>query len=150
MGLFDKLKGAMNAVTGGCAKVTIEYQPQVGLPGDYVRVRVTATSTGAAINSKGVYVDLLAQEAIHLKGGDHDGVHHNETTFNQEVQIAPAFQLAAGQALQWEGQFQLPPTAQPSYVGRHAKHEWFIRGRIEAFGNDPDSGWQPFRVGARP
>ena len=28
MGLFDKLKSAVNAVTGGGAKVMIEYQPR--------------------------------------------------------------------------------------------------------------------------
>jgi len=31
MGLLDKVKGAVNAVTGGAAKVTFEFEPKVAL-----------------------------------------------------------------------------------------------------------------------
>jgi hypothetical protein len=152
MGLFDKLKSAVNVMTGGGATVTIEYQPTTGFPGDVVRVRVTATSTGGEIKSKGAFVDLQATESVHVKegeGGDHAHVNVSRNTFSQEFQISPAFVLAPNATLQFEGQIQLPPTAQPSFAGVYTQHTWQIRGRVEAFGNDPDSGYQAFRVGAR-
>ncbi len=146
MGLFDKLKSAVNAVTGNAAKVTMEFQPAVGFPGQVVQVRITATSTGGALNSKGVFVDLLGTEAIHLKGGDHD-VHHSETTLTTELQVGGPFQLGPNETKQFAGQFTVPPNAQPSYAGRHVHHTWQIRGRIEATGNDPDTGFLAFRIG---
>ena len=39
MGFLDKLKGAINVLTGGAAKVTIGYQPAFVFPGDVVRVK---------------------------------------------------------------------------------------------------------------
>lgn len=152
MGFFDKIKGAVNAVTGGGAKVLIEYQPAVGFPGDWVRVRISAQSTGGEIKSKGVFVDLLGTEQVRLRegeAGEHGHINGSKQTFAQEFQIAPAFVLAPNETKQWEGQFQLPAALQPSYQGAWAQHVWQVRGRIEAFGNDPDSGFQPFRVGLR-
>ena len=32
--------------------------------------------------------------------------------------------------------------------GKHAKHTWTFQARLEARGNDPDSGWKEVRVGA--
>ncbi len=45
-----------------------------------------------------------------------------------------------------KGQITIPGEAQPSYNGTKATHTWSIRGRIDTFGNDPDSGWQPLSV----
>jgi len=153
MGLFDKLKGAMNAVTGGAAKVTIQYQPPGGFPGDTVQVRITATSTGGEVKSGGVFVDLRSVEKVHVPAHSHANVqvdvHLDHETFKQSFQVAPPFVLGAGQTSLFEGAVQIPPTAQPTYQGRHAQHAWEIRGRVEAFGNDPDSGYQPFMVGKR-
>ena len=55
--------------------------------------------------------------------------------------------LAANETKVFEGVFVLPGGIQPSFQGKNASHQWTVRGRIEAFGNDPDSGYQPFRVG---
>src|SRR3989304_6076715 len=52
MGFLDKLKGAVNAVTGGAAKVTMEFEPKAVYPGDVVRVKISATSTGSEVKAK--------------------------------------------------------------------------------------------------
>jgi len=155
MGLFDKIKSAVKAVTGGAAKVTLEY-PQVLLqPGVPMRVRVTATSTGGELKSGGCFIDVVGSEVIQINGatghgiqpGQHVDIHETDETFRQAFQIAPAFVLAPNETKVFEGAFQLPPGVQPSFQGKHASHQWTLRGRMEAFGNDPDSGYLPLRVG---
>jgi len=151
MGFFDKLKGAMNAVTGGAAKVTLEFDPPQAQPGDTIRVKISATSSGGEVKSKGVYVDLWGSENVRIPKGSGNNVGQEvtatENTFTQEFQIAPAFVLAAKETKLWEGQLQIPASVQPSYMGKLATHQWKIQGRIEAAGNDPDSGWKDLRIG---
>ena len=151
MGCLDKLKGAVNAVTGGAAKVTMEYQPQTGLPGQTMQVRVTATSTGGEVRSKGIFVDLRATEHIYIRANSVPNVlsevRASVPAFERSFQVAPDFVLAAGQSMSFDGTFQVPMEAQPTYEGPHAENAWEIRGRVEAFGNDPDTGFLPFTVG---
>ena len=51
MGLFDKLKSAVNAVTGGAATVTLDYSPSFVYPGDQVSVRITAPGITVELRS---------------------------------------------------------------------------------------------------
>ncbi|HEX8437777.1 hypothetical protein [Archangium sp.] len=151
MGLFDKLKDVANLVTGGAARVSLEYSPSVASPGETLTVRVTATSTGAQVKSGGVFVDLRAVETVRLPRGMATGVdqpiHTSHTGFEQQFPIAPAFTLAPNETKVFEGQVRLPSNAQPSFAGHYTQHEWSIRGRVEATGNDPDSGFLALRVG---
>ena len=152
MGFFDKLKSAAQAVTGGAAKVTLEYQPQVAMAGDAITVKITCTSTGSEVKSKGVFVDIRGLEVITVDknaAANDQAVHASKNTFEQEFQVAPALVLPPNETKLFEGSVTLPPTAQPSFRGTYAEHKWEIRGRLEAFGNDPDSGWLPLRVGAK-
>lgn len=153
MGLLDKLKGAVNAVTGGAAKVTIEFQPALAYPGDTVKVKITTTSTGQEVKSKGIFVDLRGVEELALKKGDANTLEGDltlsKTTFEQEFKIAPELVLAANETKTFEGSFQIPAGVQPTFKGTWARYTWEIRGRMEAFGNDPDSGFQPFMVGLK-
>jgi sporulation-control protein spo0M len=152
MGFMDKLKAAAHAVTGGAAKVTIEYQPQVAFAGDSIQVKITATSTGAEVKSKGIFVDIRGLEVIQLDkhaANSQTDVHHSKATFEQSFQIAPEFVLPPKETKQFSGTLTVPPSLQPSYKGNHAEHRWEIQGRVEAFGNDPDSGWQPLRIGLK-
>jgi hypothetical protein len=152
MGFFDKLKAAAQAVTGGAAKVTIEYQPQVAMAGEKITVKISCASTGAEVKSKGVFVDVRGLESVNVgqneASTDHL-VHVSKSTFEQEFQIAPALTLGAGETKLFEGAITLPPTLQPSFKGNYTEHKWEIRGRLEAFGNDPDSGWLPLRIGLK-
>ena len=153
MGFLDKIKGAVNAVTGNAAKVELEFMPAVAYPGDKVKVTIKATSTGNEVKSKGVYIDLHGQEEIKIKRGAAMGVENDvsvtKTTLEQAHQIAPAFVLAKGETKVFEGMIEIPTAAQPSYSGAFTAHQWQIRGRVEAFGNDPDSGFKPIKVGAK-
>lgn len=153
MGFLDKLKGAVSAVTGNAAKVTLEFSPQCAFPGDVIQVKISATSTGGEVKSKGIFVDLLGTEEIRLKADSGKGRsqdQHETKGTEQEFQIAPAFVLAANETKLWEGQVTLPATAQPSFAGAYATYCWQLRGRVEATGNDPDSGFKPFRIGLKP
>lgn len=163
MGIFDKLKAAASAVTGGAATVSLQFEPPLAFAGDTIRVIVTATSAGAEVKSKGVFADIRGQEDIRVPksavsmgvsagkdfqtwGGD---IHTTKSTFEQAFPIAPDFVLAPNETKRFEGSFVVPGGLEPSFRGSYAQHQWQIRGRIEAFGNDPDSGWQPLRVGLK-
>ncbi|TLZ50677.1 MAG: hypothetical protein E6K18_06760 [Methanobacteriota archaeon] len=157
MGVFDKLKSAGQAMTGGSAKVSIEYPLQTVFPGEPVAVRVTVMSSASGeVKSKGVFVDLLAEE--HLNGGNmqcphcrnsFSPKHDPKKTHEQSVPIAPAFSLMPGETKTFEANVQVPGGAQPTYAGPTGRHEWKVRGRLQTFGNDPDSGFQPLRVGMK-
>ena len=152
MGFFDKLKGAMHAVTGGAATVNIEYQPLV-FPGDTFGVRITATASTNAIKGDGIFVDIRGVEEIRLKKSESENltedVEINRTSLEKSFQIAGPFQLDANATMQWEGTIQLPSNAQPTFDGQICDHGWGIRGRLSMFGNDPDSGFKTIRVGLR-
>ena len=152
MGLFDKLKDVANMVTGHAARVTLEYEPKVAFPGEDISVRITATSTGSQVKSGGIFVDLRAIERVSVNhtssSGSYETVQNSHTSFEQEIQIAPAFVLGANETKAFKGTVRLPTNAQPTFSGYYAKHEWAIRGRVEATGNDRDSGFQVFRVGS--
>ena len=62
MGFLDKMKGAVSAVTGGGADVSIEYPMQAMKIGDNMHVKVTVLSTGGEVKSNGIYVDIRAKE----------------------------------------------------------------------------------------
>jgi sporulation-control protein spo0M len=153
MGFLSKMKAAVSAVTGSSARVTLEYNTSLAFPGDNVNVKITATSAGAEVKSKGAFIDLLGCEDINIPArssiGQEEAVRESNETLEQSFTVAPAFTLAPNETKTFEGTFQIPTNCAPSYQGKHAKHEWTIRGRIEAFGNDPDSGFLPFRVGLR-
>ena len=153
MGFLDKLKGAVNAVTGGGAKVTLEFSPATAFPGDPIRVKVSAQSTGAEIKSKGIFIDVHGTEHVQIKHnavvGVNQDVNATKTSLEQSFQIAPEVVIAANETKLFEGTITLPPNLQPSYQGPFARHECLIRARVEAFGNDPDSGFQPIRIGQK-
>jgi len=159
MGVLDKLKSATQAMTGGAAKVSIEYPLQTVFPGEPLNVRVTVVSNaGGEVKSQGVFVDLLATE--HVSGSESarcprcgnnftTPVREAKKTFEQSFPIASAMVLAAGQNQTFEAMIQIPGGAQPSYAGPQTHHDWKIRGRLQTFGNDPDSGFQAIRVGMK-
>ncbi|MCU0663272.1 MAG: hypothetical protein MUC50_13220 [Myxococcota bacterium] len=146
MGFMDKLKGAVNAVTGGAAKVGIEMESPWVPCGGPLRVEVTATSTGPELKSKGIYIDVWAQETVKY----HDSENHEQTitvtTFEQSYQINPETVIPASGSQSWKGEVMLPQEIYPTYEGKNAKNQWYVRGRVDATGNDPDSGFQPFNV----
>ena len=153
MGFLDKLKSMKNMVTGGGAKVSLQLDRTIS-PGEKVAVLVRCQVEGGDISASKVYVAVRAVETVDLvhrdrdrgQRGDKDRVHDDEVTFSQEFTIHGAVQLAANSTQEWRGEITLPNNVQPSYRGKHAKHEWSVLAAIDVSGNDPDSGWVEIKV----
>lgn len=180
MGFMDKLKGAVNAVTGGAAEVKMTWEPEVATPGQAINVTITVKSTGAEVESDGIFVDVygaetfmtqpqseaeadamdeLEEELVITVEEDLDGINETDentvdegpqedsrTVIDEAYKICDAFVLAANEEKTVSGEVTLPgdlkPTS-PEYFGYHYR----IRGRLGAFGNDPDTGYKTLQVG---
>jgi len=146
MGFLDKVKSAGQAVTGGSARVSIEFAHSQLKPGDSMPVKVTVVSMGKEVKSSGVFVDIHAEEngTIRCKHCNQNVVVKNET-IKQAIPVGPAMVLQPNETKVFEATIQIPMGAPPTYNGT-VRHEWKIRGRLEAFGNDPDSGFQTLEI----
>jgi sporulation-control protein spo0M len=145
MGFLDKMKAAGSAITGGSAKVSIEYNHQPMKPGDPLQVKVTVVSVGKEVKSGGVFVDVHAREQGQVKCNHcQQMVNVNHETIKSAIPIGPAFVLQPNETKTFEATINLP-MGQPTYNGQ-IRHTWQIRGRLDAFGNDPDSGFQNLEV----
>jgi sporulation-control protein spo0M len=145
MGFLDKMKSVGTAMTGGAAKVSIEYPHQSVRPGDSVAVKVTVVSMGKEVKSGGVFVDVIAEESGKVKckkcGQEVD---LRRETVKQSIPVGPAFVLQPSETKVFDATIQVP-SGQPTYSGQ-VSHHWKIRGRLDAFGNDPDSGFQALEI----
>ena len=150
MSFMDSLKSMVNTVTGGSATVTIQLQQACVFPGEAVSFKITAKSNGAEVKSKGVYVDIFAEEKVSLRDEEtKQEINRAKTTIQQTIQVAPGFTLAPNEAKEFAGTFEFPSNALPTFAGAFTQHRCLLRGRIEAFGNDPDSGYQAINIGAK-
>jgi len=145
MGFLDKMKSVGSAMTGGAARVSLEYPHQPMRAGDSIAVKVTVVSTGKEVKSGGVYVDIHAEEngQVKCKHCGQMAPFRNETV-KQAIPIAPAFVLQPNEIKAFDATIRVP-MGQPTYNGQ-IRHEWKIRGRLDAFGNDPDSGFQVIEI----
>jgi hypothetical protein len=148
MGFLDKLKSVKNMVTGGGAKVSLQIgQVQLGVP---IPVVVRAQVESGALGVSKVYVAVRAVETVKIEhrsdGGSRETIEDTETTFSQEFPITGPLQLPGNSMQEWQGQIMLPTNVQPTYHGKHAKHEWSVLAALDVTGNDPDSGWIEFHV----
>jgi sporulation-control protein spo0M len=145
MGFLDKMKSVGSAMTGGAAKVSIEYPHQVMKPGDSMPVKVTVVSMGKEVKSGGVFVDVYAEEngKVKCKTCGHEADLRRETV-KQAIPVGPAFVLQPSETKVFDATIQVP-SGQPTYNGQ-VSHQWKIRGRLDAFGNDPDSGFQVLEI----
>jgi len=145
MGLLDKMKSVGSAMTGGAAKVSMEYPHQPMKSGESIPVKVTVVSMGKEVKSGGVFVDIHANETGQVKCKNcGQMVNVGSETVKQAIPIAPAFILQPSETKTFEATIQIPG-GQPTYNGV-VRHEWKIRGRLEALGNDPDSGFQTIEI----
>lgn len=178
MGFMDKLKGAMNAVTGGAAEVEMTWEPEVATPGQPMNVTVTVKSTGAEIESDGVFVDVWGTETFMTQPlssteeaideldadlvitveEDIDGIEDTDentvdegpqedsrTVINEAYKICDTLMLGANEEKTVSGQITLPADLKPTSAEDLGFH-YRIRGRLEAFGNDPDTGYKELKV----
>ncbi len=143
MSFINKLKNAVNALTGGGAKVSvIAASPSREVP---FTVKVKAVVGDQPMEISRVYVKLSGEETVTVRNvSDGDYTHdvtQNNTTFEQEFNIAGAQTLNASQEYEWEAQVEFPKDSPPAYRGLNATHELRILAGLDAKGNDPDSGW---------
>lgn len=111
-------------------------------PGDSINVKVTVISTGNEVKSSGVFIDIHASERGRVKCKNQkcqQTLNISNKTIKQAISIAPAFVLQPNETKVSESAIRLP-MGQPKYHGT-ISHEWMIRGRLEAFSNDPGSGF---------
>ena len=143
-----------NAITGGSAQVWIEYPRHILKPGERISVKVTVMPR-THFQAGGVYVDLMASERGYL-GMDNECIncnrnfHRSQRNVNNRMYyhstpLAGPLQFWYNQVMIFEGTVTIPPNAQPTYLGSF-RHEWELRGRVDTFGNDPDSGLQPIVI----
>jgi hypothetical protein len=143
MGFFGNAKAFLS---GSHAKVTIDM-PKVGFVNMPVAVKVKADAR-IDFEVKAVYVDVIAVEKVEVKGPNGDTVQQSETLFHKEFQIAGSCAMKLGENREWTGTVLLPSELQPTFKGKLSGHTVSLRGRLEAKGNDPDTGYIELRVAA--
>jgi len=138
--------GLMNFITGGAAKVQISF-PAIVFPTMPIAVKIQIQATDDFVCT-GVYVDVAATENLSFRPANATAdVSSSTGTYHQAFSVGPGFSLKKGETRELTGVVTLPKEVQPTYVGKHGKHTWVIQARLEAKGNDPDSGWKEVKVG---
>jgi hypothetical protein len=132
MSIMDKVKGALDKVTGGGAKVTLEHTGKFAA-GEKLAVKITATSTGGELKTNGVYVDLRGRGKS-IVGQVAGNV---VASANHDFKVAEAFVLPPKETKEFTGEITIPQI--------DANLDWEIRARLDATGNDPDSGFVDIR-----
>ncbi len=132
MSIVDKMKGAMDSVTGGAAEVTLEHTGTFAA-GQVIKVKIVAMSTGNDVDIKAVYIDLRGRG----KGVIGQLAGSVKASASHEFKIADGFTLHAHDATAIEGEITVPDI--------QVDLDWEIRGRLETVGNDPDSGFKDIR-----
>lgn len=155
MGFFDKIKSGVNALTGGAADVRVAVlgEPVLGEP---FQVEISATAT-ADFKINKVYLLVKAWEEVKAEGVEieiEDGelevekemVHKIVDTFNAEIEVDGTQDIDSGETKTWTVEVTVDPENNGTYRGVHARHEWQLYAGLDAFGNDPDSGWVGFEI----
>ena len=150
MGFFDKVKGAVNKLTGGGAKVSVMVSGN-DLKGT-LNVTVSAEIKDNPIQISKVYLWVKSQEKIDVpKNSLPDNLRQyaqfglsliNDKFPKKEYVVAQAQTLEAKQNYSWSIDITIDASATPSYNGQFASHEWVFLAGLDCSGNDPDSGWQ--------
>lgn len=149
MGFFDKIKNAVNKITGGGATVTI------AITGDKldqpIKVDITAVVKDAPLEISKVYLRVKSAELVSIPKKELPGDNQNfdlnlekEMYKVEEFVVAQAQTLEAKQTYNWSYEITLKPNLnpRPTYIGQYVSHEWLFYAGLDAKGNDPDSGWQ--------
>ena len=152
MGFWDKVKGAVQAVTGGGAVVKLEAdEATLGSP---LSVQIHAKAN-ADIDFSNVYLELRAVEYAEVRDVDYDHgdgrqyieyIEGKHESFRQRFEVANAGTLSDGESNSWCVEIVIPNTANPTFEGEMISHKWLILAGLDAYGNDPDSGWHPLTV----
>lgn len=157
MGFWDKVKSVKNMVTGGAAKVHVEFMEHERELGEPFNVKITAHVKDADLSINGVYLKLRAEERIEADGIEVEYEHGEQevereivrksvTTFQHEINVSGPEDLTANETYEWEVEIVIPDNLNGTYRGQFAWHEYALFAGLDATGNDPDSGWVGFEI----
>lgn len=152
MGLFSKIK---NFVTGGAAEVSVVFENRTTDGSGPVRLFVTALAKDDC-KIKEVYLHVRGQETykrrVQHTTTDSDGNvtttyrddTHYDVHFDSTLKLAKEVTLNKGDESKWLAEFELPPSAVPTFHGSDCFMKWEVQAGLDMPGNDPDSGWVEF------
>ncbi len=161
MGFMDKLKSVGRMLGGGGAKVYVEAGPAtLNQP---FAVKIKAQVGEADLKIEGVYLLVKAQEEVKVSGSTVEtsirtrlpdftvdshlsDIVERDTTCDFKVNVSGPAELSANEEYEWDAEVSFPSGAAPSFQGRNCSHVWEIQAGLDAFGNDPDSGWVEIQV----
>ena len=158
MGIFDKLKQAGNYLSGKGAKVHIRIDDSRIASENMVSVIIYCQVKEHDLLVDELYVKIKAEEVVVQRNQNYNSSgnrRHQAGTSNRNLisrtyadqkQIDANFRLDAEGEYEWEAEFRIPSDVPRTYRGINARHEWSILAGLSKKGNDPDSGWIPFRV----
>ncbi|MEA2573172.1 MAG: hypothetical protein QOH93_470 [Chloroflexia bacterium] len=144
MGFFNKLKNLVSKA----AEVQMQVSEMQVRRGDSVKVVVTVNAVGQ-LDAKGVFLEITGFETVKYQYEEKiqgstmtrtaSGTKSNQTYSRRDPLLASRLTMNQGETRQFEGTVEIPPTAQPSYSGIDANHEWKIRALVDvSMGGDPD------------
>jgi hypothetical protein len=152
MGLFDKLKGIANKITGNSAKV------EIAMDWNIYRNTTVPVTINVAIKDSGITIDKVY---LQIRAVEHVKIIHNEVVNGNSVSkekvnmnqihqfyfdVSGAQHLDAGKHYSWTQEIFLPEGTQATY-NVHPRHvRWQILAGLDMSGNDPDSGWKDIFV----
>ncbi|MFN8415255.1 MAG: hypothetical protein U0U66_02885 [Cytophagaceae bacterium] len=146
MGLFDKLKGAVNAITGGSAAVTLNLHSTTINKGSefYFTVDVKVKDQSITVNS--IYFRVWATETVKVI---HNEVVNGNSQSKEKVEtrrihefvenISGSQVLDANQTYSFNGQFTIPAGCESTFNVHPRKVSWEADAGLDMKGNDPDS-----------
>jgi hypothetical protein len=140
MGIVESMKGTLkataNVVTGKAANVAIETRGKLA-PGEVIEVSFSVAAAGAAMESKGAFIELALEEDLHetmLEKIRELVLAKGEPRY--VIQVAGPFKVLAGETKILAARFVMP-------LDLDAERRWFVRGRIQGMGVDPVSSFKP-------
>ena len=138
MGIVDALKGMVHAVTGKAADIELKKYHGKLAPEAMIFVRVVVTAN-RHLTSDGVFVDMHGEDDL-----EENVVQKLAEVFKPDPEltyrVSKPFELQAGESKTFENVVGLPASFD-------TKRTWLIRARVEAFGNDPDTGFMIYEEG---
>jgi hypothetical protein len=149
MGLFDKLKQAKNFITGGSATVILLHENREYDKAAPIKIKINVKVKDAPVSPTAVYLDIRSKESVDLNvsvNGKKEHIKEDHFGYKDTVKILLNEELQALQSYDWELEFTLPSTTQPTFHGHLSHFVWEIKGALDVKGNDPDSGWVEVRV----
>ncbi len=155
MGFLDSLKSIKNAVTGGAAKVSLDI-PAATLSAPF-KATVRAVPQNCQVKYNRVYLFIEGVETVDIPNCEvkpqgaqqtqQAQVSKSAQTLRLELNVAGAGELQPDQTGEWTVEVKLPAGALPEFRGKLASHGYRAFAGLDCTGNDPDSGWVPFRLG---